>query len=53
MPINYPFGLPLKHNLVEFIYYNGLVLPHEIDKIIGFWKEDEIIKATFSDENKY
>lgn len=53
MAINYSFGLPLKHNYADFIYYEGLFLPHEIDKILGFWKKDETIKATISGNDKY
>ncbi len=53
MPINYSFGLPLKHNFAEFIYYQGLFLPYEIDKIINFWDEDKTIKATLSGDKKY
>ncbi len=53
MPFNYSFGLPLKHNFAEFIYYQGLFLPYEIDKIINFWDEDKTIKATLSGDKKY
>ena len=53
MSINYSFGLALKHNFAEYIYYEGLFLPHEIDKIINFWADDKTIKATVDGENKY
>lgn len=53
MAINYPFGLPLKHNYADYISYRGLFLPHEIDRIINFWEEDKIIKATLSGDDKY
>lgn len=53
MAINYSFGLPLKQNFAEFIYYEGLFLPHEIENILNFWEEDKIIKATLSGEDKY
>lgn len=53
MAINYSFGLPLKHNYADFIYYQGLFLPHEIDNILRFWKEEDIIKATISGEDTY
>ena len=49
MSINYSFGLPLKHNFAEQIYYNGLFLPHEIDMILQLWDEQQTIKATLSD----
>ncbi len=53
MAINYSFGLPLKHNYVDYIHYRGLFLPHEIDRILNFWEEDKTIKATLSGENIY
>ena len=53
MAINYSFGLPLKHNYSDYIHYRGLFLPHEIDKILNFWEEDKIIKATVSGEDEY
>lgn len=53
MAINYSFGLPLKHNYTEFVYYNGLFLPHEIDNILNFWQENKTIKATVSGEEIY
>ncbi len=48
MAINYPFGLPLKQNFAEYVYYQGLFLPHEIDKITKFWEADKTFKATMS-----
>ena len=53
MAINYSFGLPLKHNYADYIYYQGLFLPHEIDRILNFWDADETIKATLSGDNTY
>ena len=53
MAINYSFGLPLKHNFVDYVHYRGLFLPHEIDRILNFWEDDKTIKATLSGENKY
>lgn len=53
MSINYSFGLPLKHNFAEFIYYEGLFLPHEINRILDFWQDQKTIKATISGEEKY
>ncbi|CAM1374584.1 2OG-Fe(II) oxygenase [Tenacibaculum xiamenense] len=53
MSINYSFGLPLKHNYVDFVYYNGLFLPHETDKILNFWDDNKKIKATLSGQEKY
>ena len=53
MSINYSFGLPLKNNFVEFIYYQGLFLPHEIDRILGFWDDEKTIKAEVDGESVY
>lgn len=53
MSINYSFGLPLKYNFAEFVYYNGLFLPHELKKILQFWDDDKTIKATLDDGNQY
>lgn len=53
MSINYSFGLPLKHHFAEFIYYQGLFLPHEIDRILKFWDDNKTIKATVSGDHKY
>ena len=53
MSINYSFGLPLKHNFAEYVYYEGLFLPHEIDRILNFWDDDKTIKATLAGDKKY
>ena len=53
MAINYSFGLPLKNNFVEFIYYQGLFLPHEVDRILQFWDDDKTIKATIDGDTLY
>lgn len=53
MPINYSFGLPLKHNFAEFTYYQGLLSKYEIDDILNFWDEEQTIKATISGDEKY
>ncbi len=53
MPINYSFGLPQNPNFVEFIYYEGLFLPHEINNILNFWDDDKTIKATVTGESQY
>lgn len=53
MSKNYSFGLPLKHNFVEYIYYQGLFLPHEIDKILNFWNADKTIKAPVSGNSEH
>jgi PKHD-type hydroxylase len=52
MAINYSFGLPLKHNFAEYIYYQGLFLPHEVDRILNFWDDDKTIEATVSGKGK-
>jgi len=53
MSTPYSFGLPLKHNFAEYVYYQGLFLPHEIDRILDFWDEEKTTKATVSGKNKY
>jgi PKHD-type hydroxylase len=53
MSINYSFGLPLKENFAEFVYYEGLFLPHEVTKILGFWDDNKTIKATIDGKEKY
>ncbi len=55
MSINYSFGLPLKQHFVEQIYFPGLFLPHEVDRIKSLWDQEKIIKATLSegDGGKY
>jgi len=53
MSINYSFGLPLKNNFSEYVYYQGLFLPHEVDRIRGFWDDEQTIKATLSGDKTY
>ena len=53
MSVIHPFGLPLKHNYSEYVYYNGLFLPHEIKRIQSLWKNEETIKATLSGDELY
>ena len=53
MSINYSFGLPLKHNFSEYVYYQGLFMPHEIENILGLWNNEKTIKATVSGDEKY
>lgn len=53
MDSNYSFGLPLKHNFVEYVYYQGLFLPHEITRVRSLWTDKDTIKATLSGHEKY
>ena len=53
MDSNYFFGLPLKHSFVEYVYLNGLFLPHEIKGVRSLWKDQETVKATLSGDEKY
>lgn len=53
MSINYSFGLPLKHHFVDYIFYHGLFLPHEIQRITEFWDDDKTIKATVNGDSMY
>lgn len=41
----YPFALPQRPHFVEYVSYEGLFLPHEIERINGLWKEEESDKA--------
>lgn len=51
---HYDFGLPLNYNFSEYIYYEKMLFPHEIDRILDFWDEEKTIKATVNgDEEKY
>lgn len=53
MSKSYDFGLPLKHHFAEYVYYQGLFLPHEVDRILNFWDDDKTIKATLAGKDKY
>lgn len=53
MSVTYPFGLPLKHNYSEYVYYQGLFLPHEVNQITNLWKDNKTIKATISGADTY
>ncbi|MCR9174280.1 MAG: 2OG-Fe(II) oxygenase, partial [bacterium] len=37
---------------VEYVYYNGMFLPHEIDKIRSLWNDEKTIKATLGGSDK-
>ncbi|MFT5103543.1 MAG: PKHD-type hydroxylase [Candidatus Latescibacterota bacterium] len=50
---NYSFGLALKNNFVEFFYYEGMFLPHEVAKIQGFWDKEQTKKATVTGDEEY
>ena len=53
MSVYYPFGLPNNNNFAEYIYYEGFVMPHEVDRVTNFWAEDKIEKATVTGDEKY
>lgn len=53
MSVYYPFGLPNNNNFAEYIYYEGFIMPHEVDRITNFWAEDKIEKATVTGDTKY
>jgi len=53
MSQKFEFGLPLKHNYKDFIYVNEVFLPHEIDRIRGFWDKEKTIKATLGGAKLY
>ena len=46
MSFNYPFGLPLKQNYVDFICYPQFMLPTEVDRVRALWDENEKSEAT-------
>lgn len=54
MNINtYPFALPQKPYFVEYLFYQGMFLPHEIEMIQALWREDDIAAAEVSSDAKY
>lgn len=42
----YPFPLPQRPHFAEYVCYEGMFLPHELDRINAAWKEEESDKAT-------
>lgn len=48
MSVNYSFGLPLKHNYVEFMSLELYFLPHEVDRVRALWGDEKAIKAPLS-----
>ena len=52
MAINHSFGLPLKMHFAEYVYYNGILLPHEVDKIRSLWNNEKTIQATLGGSDK-
>ena len=49
----FPLNLPQNPNFVPYTYYEGLFLPHESDRIAGYWQDEEKLKATLSGESTY
>lgn len=49
----YPFLQAGKPHFVDFVYYEGMMLPHEIDMIQGMWRDDDTVKATLSGDATY
>ncbi|MEQ9261558.1 MAG: 2OG-Fe(II) oxygenase [Owenweeksia sp.] len=50
---NYPFGLPLKHNFSEYVYYENLFNVDEIERVLAYWDTSKSIDATVSGEEQY
>jgi len=48
IPPIYPFDFPQLINFAEFVYYEGLFLPHELKRINEYWKEEESIYLDLS-----
>lgn len=42
----YSFGLLQKPNFSEYICYEGLFLPHEVDRINAMWNNEQSVEAT-------
>lgn len=52
-PVVYPFDHYLLHHFVEYVYYEGLFTPYDIDRINKYWDAAKSEKATVSGEEKY
>ncbi|MFK7932380.1 MAG: 2OG-Fe(II) oxygenase, partial [Saprospiraceae bacterium] len=50
IPPIYPFDFPQLVNFAEFIYYEGLFLPHEIERVNDYWQAEQKIDAPLSGE---
>ena len=53
MSAHYSFGLPLKNNFTEFVFYKELLLPHEVNRILQAWDDTQTIKAEVSGDEEY
>jgi len=53
MSANVPFPLPLRPNFAEFVWYERLFFPNEVDTVNGLWRTDQGSKATLSGERSY
>lgn len=49
----YPFAQVGNPHFADFVYYEGMMLPHEIDMIQGMWRDDDTVKATLSGDAIY
>jgi PKHD-type hydroxylase len=53
MQNHYNFQSFQNPHFVEYVSYNGLLLPHEIDRILSLWKQEETVQAEVSGASKY
>lgn len=53
MQNTYSFPQPQNPHFIEFIYFQGIILPHEINRILDLWEEDQVEKAEVSGASKY
>lgn len=48
IPPVYPFDFNLLHGFAEFVYFEGMMFPMEIDKINKYWNKEQQIEAPLS-----
>ena len=53
VPPVYSFDFNLLHNFAEFVYYEGLFTPIDINKINKYWNVEKSEKASVSGEEMY
>ncbi len=49
----FPFPLPRNPNFREFVWFEGLILPHELELIDGWWSDEVSSTAEVSGEKRY
>lgn len=53
MPNIFPIDPPLRPDFAEFVIYEKVILPHELETIAGLWKSGQEEKATISSDEVY